>query len=78
MPGVFVLVRMGGMKQLALKNLLIGIGITSVGLGMITFAMRWQLTRSSRWERMQLALVCGGALFVGGGVLYPFMARARK
>ena len=64
---------MTSMTRFSLKDILVGFAITSVGLGVSAFAIRWQIPRLSDWEGVQIMLACLGPWLIAAGVSRPFM-----
>jgi hypothetical protein len=65
------------MLRFTLKDVLVGSAITSVGLGMIAFALHWRLPPLSNWEVVQMLLAVGGASTTATGITYPFPKQSR-
>ncbi len=65
------------MTRFTLKDVLIGLAIASVGLGMIAFAIHWRMPLLSEWEGVQIGLAGGGASITGIGITHPFMKQTK-
>jgi hypothetical protein len=68
---------MVGMTRFPLMDILIGLAIVSVGLGMIAFAIHWRMPVLSKWEPIQIGLASGGSIAAGNGISYPFRRTSR-
>ena len=61
------------MPRFALKDLLIGMTITAIGLGVLVFAETLAPHHQiAPYKGLQAGLVGGGVMTLGNGIAYPF------